>query len=95
MVQFRCRCGRMLQASEANAGRDAQCPACGALTPIPSFGEAPPPGRRAGPEEDRPRRREDDDADRRPRPGGVAALYIILGVVGLLVLGAVAFYLLA
>ncbi len=91
MVQFRCRCGKMLQASEANAGRDAQCPACGALTPIPSFSEAPAPARRAGPEEDdRPRRRsrrEDDEDERRPQSGGTTALYVILGVVGFFVLG--------
>ena len=49
-IQFRCTgCGRLLRTGDDTAGRQAQCPACGAVTAIPgalaavpsSGGEAP------------------------------------------------------
>jgi hypothetical protein len=53
----------MLQASEANAGQQAQCPACGAIIPIPSFRDQPPPPPPS------PDRRRDDYDDRRADDG--------------------------
>ena len=34
-IRFRCECGRVLMASDDQAGLEGQCPACGQLVPIP------------------------------------------------------------
>src|SRR5262245_8653057 len=71
MVQFRCQCGRMLQASEENAGQNAQCPACGAVMPSPSYRDQPARpvlAREAEEEDDRGRRRGRSDNLHEPPP---------------------------
>jgi len=46
-IEFRCmRCNRLLRTGDDTAGRQAQCPECGALTRVPATSEgvaAPPP----------------------------------------------------
>jgi phage FluMu protein Com len=50
-IEFRCtQCNRLLRTGDETAGRDAQCPECGAISAIPAStapSEPPPP---AGPE---------------------------------------------
>src|SRR5262245_21218967 len=65
MIRFTCDCGRVLQAREEDAGKKAQCPACGAIVPVPA--EAAEQRERTRPEaprEDRPPRRREDEEDR-------------------------------
>lgn len=38
-IDLTCSCGRRLQVADAFAGRQGQCPACGALLPIPGPAE--------------------------------------------------------
>ena len=44
-IEFRChQCGRLLKTPDDTVGRQAQCPACGAVTvPGPEEPKAPPP----------------------------------------------------
>src|SRR5262245_58953494 len=35
LIELTCSCGKRLQVSHASAGRQGQCPACGALLQIP------------------------------------------------------------
>jgi hypothetical protein len=35
MIEFRCRCGRMVRADDADAGREARCPACLGVRIVP------------------------------------------------------------
>jgi phage FluMu protein Com len=40
-IEFRCpQCGKLLRTDDDTAGKQAQCPACGTVTPIPNPGEA-------------------------------------------------------
>ena len=49
-IEFRCRqCGKLLRTGDETAGRQAQCPACGALTTIPGPGPMIPEPAEAGP----------------------------------------------
>ena len=51
-IEFRCaRCNRLLRTGDETAGRHAQCPECGAISPVPiaATGEIPaPPSAPAG-----------------------------------------------
>jgi phage FluMu protein Com len=68
MIQYRCECGRMLQADEDQAGQRARCPSCGAVNRIPSEAVRDArPARRDDRDDDRPRRGDDRDDDDRPR----------------------------
>jgi hypothetical protein len=68
MIQYRCECGRMLQADEGQAGQRARCPSCGAVNRIPSEAVRDArPARRDDRDDDRPRRGDDRDDDDRPR----------------------------
>jgi hypothetical protein len=44
MIQFRCACGKLLQAREEHAGLSVNCPGCGALLAVPGAPEAVQPG---------------------------------------------------
>lgn len=68
MIRFQCECGRALQAREQDVGKQAKCPACGAVQAIPAETEAVTPSAPAPPRRDR--YTEDDDRDRRPRGRG-------------------------
>jgi hypothetical protein len=49
-IEFRCRqCGKLLRTGDETAGRQAQCPACGALSTIPGPGPVIPEPAEAGP----------------------------------------------
>jgi len=53
-IEFRCRqCGRLLRTGDDTAGRQAQCPECGALSTVPALGAGAsatqPPGGVGGP----------------------------------------------
>src|SRR5439155_6196153 len=39
MIQFQCRCGKLLQAQEELAGRTTRCPACEHEFPIPEVSD--------------------------------------------------------
>ena len=75
MIRFACPCGRELQAREEDAGREAKCPVCDAVSVVPDGNTpVPPPAaiqadplprpRRERPREDsvdRPRRRRESE----------------------------------
>src|SRR5687768_178493 len=98
MIQFRCDCGKQLQARDEYAGQTTACPACGKELTIPppqavQASPAAPPPAAALPDDDdrlrqgRPRRRFEDD-DRGPPPGpqptsGKAVTSLILGLLSL------------
>jgi len=49
-IEFRCRqCGRLLKTPDDTAGRQAQCPACGALSTVPGVDEPKAPLPAEGP----------------------------------------------
>jgi len=49
-IEFRCRsCGKLLRVADAAAGRQARCPACGELGPVPAA-DAPQPSHDSMPE---------------------------------------------
>jgi prepilin-type processing-associated H-X9-DG protein len=69
MIQFRCECGRGLQARDEDAGRQSKCPACGCVSVIPQ----PESIKSAGePERDRDWE-EEPDRKRRTRSDAVQA----------------------
>ena len=50
-IEFPCTsCGRLLRTPDETAGRQAKCPSCGSVQPIPGTGETPSPPSAAGPE---------------------------------------------
>jgi hypothetical protein len=60
VVQFRCACGKAMQANSKHAGRLARCPACGDNVIVPAVDE--------GPSESRPRREKPEPAPHKPPP---------------------------
>jgi phage FluMu protein Com len=49
-IEFRCtQCNRLLRTGDETAGRDAQCPECGAISVIPASTAASPPPAPSGP----------------------------------------------
>src|SRR5437763_1871236 len=66
-IQFRCECGRMLQAREEHAGLEAKCPSCERISTIPTAEEAERARRPDALQTDEPRRPRYDEPEDRPR----------------------------
>jgi hypothetical protein len=64
MIRFACPCGRQLQARDEDAGRQAKCPLCDAVSVIP---DGSPPTAPDAVQADRPARPRRDERDERPR----------------------------
>src|SRR4051812_13541908 len=82
MIQYRCACGRLLQADDHQAGMQARCPSCQAVSPIPGRGESI--------QDERPALSDDRIDERRPLRrrsrdeggGGMSTMTVLLLVGG-------------
>jgi Protein of unknown function (DUF1559)/Domain of unknown function (DUF4190) len=71
-IQFKCSCGRTLQAQDEHAGRRVKCPSCNEEMTVPAGATAvksaeASPAKASPVQADEPRRRPDRDDDDRPR----------------------------
>src|SRR5438132_12353645 len=92
MIQFHCKCGRLLQAREDLAGRLTRCPACDAEFPIPEASASAEGVETMPSPADDLDRFPDDDADDyddapRPRSSGRSGKAIVRPLLGISSLG--------